>query len=414
MSERTSIEWTEATWNPVTGCTKVSPGCAYCYAERITTRLGGPRFLPSLATVRPHPERLQQPLRWKRPRLIFTCSMSDLFHEDVPTTFLADVFETMRSAHWHIFQVLTKRPERMRRFFEEWGDPPSNVWLGVSVENQRWANTRIPVLLEVPARVRFVSCEPLLGRLDLSRWLGPHAVNWVIVGGESGGPPNRRLVESCTHPGAASSKACTRCSGAKWVPKLPVLGWVRSIREQCQAAGIPFFFKQWGGPRPTSGGRLLDGQTWDAIARNEGMVPIDQVGPWSKDKLDILTEYLKKYATIMNNQKKVRSDGTGGRGWLRAFHYIDAFSGTGKAILRANNSYESRDIGEYLDGSPVRAIKCDPPFDRLWFIERDKKRAEFLKQTVREIGALNGAAVLVGDANVQLCHVVRLLGRQER
>lgn len=267
MGERTSIEWTEATWNPVTGCTKVSPGCAYCYAERITTRLGGPRFLPGLATVRLHPERLHQPLRWKRSRLIFTCSMSDLFHEAVPAAFLAEVFETMRSAHWHIFQVLTKRPERMRQFFEEWGDPPSNVWLGVSVENQRWANTRIPALLEVPARVRFVSCEPLLGPLDLSQWLGPYAVNWVIVGGESGGPSDRRLVEPCTHPGAASSKACTRCRGTKWVPKVPALGWVRSIREQCQAAGVPFFFKQWGGPRPMSGGRVLDGGTGNALPR---------------------------------------------------------------------------------------------------------------------------------------------------
>ena len=248
MGDTTKIEWTEATWNPITGCTKVSPGCAYCYAERITIRMGGKRFVPGGIDVRPRPERLSIPLKWKQSKLVFTCSMTDLFHEKVPFEFIAQAFDVMKAANWHTFQVLTKRPQRMKAFLDEYGAPPQNAWLGTSVENQHWANERLPILTQIKgARVLFASCEPLLGPLDLSEWL-PCGLSWVIVGGESAGPFNRRLVVK---------------NGAVWTPKPEAIEWARSIRGQCKKAGSFFFFKQWGGPRPTSGGRDLDGEVWN-------------------------------------------------------------------------------------------------------------------------------------------------------
>ncbi len=263
MGVRTKIEWTEATWNPVVGCTKVSPGCAYCYAERILTRRGWPLFRPQVAMVRPMPNRLHEPLRWIRPRMIFTCSMSDLFHEAVPEDFILRVFEVMATAKQHTFQVLTKRAERLLAISQRTGPFPPNVWVGVSVENQAWANRRLPLLAQVSASIRFASCEPLLGPLDLQTWLLSGTLQWVIVGGESGGPPRRRLVESC--PRHVERGRCSACDGTGWVPKQSALHWVRSIRDQCLAARVPFFFKQWGGPRPASGGRMLDGVLHDAI-----------------------------------------------------------------------------------------------------------------------------------------------------
>ena len=287
MSDRSKIEWTDATWNPVTGCTKVSPGCAYCYAEKITERRG-----EDFSKVMLHPERLEQPLHWRKPRMVFTCSMADLFHDDVPDWFIMEVFQVMASARQHTFQVLTKRPQRMvawmmgcsvpfpvPHLFPAW--PLPNVWLGVSVENQRWAAERILHLLDVPARVRFLSCEPLLGPLNLRTWL-PH-LQWVIVGGESGGPVLRRLVKPCIcraseptnrhEPGSDArwpgASICQDCNGTGWEPKAAALSWVQSIRIQCQESCAPFFFKQWGGPRPTSGGRLLDGRTWNEMPRRE-------------------------------------------------------------------------------------------------------------------------------------------------
>lgn len=282
MSDRTAIEWTDATWNPVTGCTKVSPGCAYCYAERLTLRFKrGGRFIPGEASIQLHPERINQPLRWKKPRRIFVNSMSDLFHEDVPDTFIRHVFMVMALASQHTFQVLTKRPERMSAFMRAteteslqyllgdiwresgrpWTWPLPNVWLGVTAENQRMANQRIPLLMQVPAAVRFVSLEPLLGPISF-RWApwsptkvrdatgspaedhldGLRCLDWVIVGGESGGPERRRLV---------------------------ALQWVRSIRDECLEANVPFFFKQWGGPTPKSRGADLDGVLWRQFPRVE-------------------------------------------------------------------------------------------------------------------------------------------------
>jgi len=307
---KSKIEWTDETWNPVTGCSKVSPGCENCYAERQALgRLKGSEGYPGLpwtarnaaTNVVLHPKRLDAPLRSSRPRRYFVNSMSDLFHERVPNLFIASVFVSMKMASQHVFQVLTKRPERMHEFMRGYGEPSKNVWLGVSVEDQKRADERIPLLLDTPAAVRFLSVEPLLGPVDLmwpeTLWPdGPptccpghdcacgghpieppllHRIDWVIVGGESG-------------PGAR--------------PMNP--NWVRSIRDQCVEAGVPFFFKQWGEWAPdaraleivhrdlttiattnyesvvgylpgmvrvgkNAAGRELDGRTWDEMPKAE-------------------------------------------------------------------------------------------------------------------------------------------------
>jgi protein gp37 len=231
MSEQTGIEWTDATWNPVTGCTKVSPGCTNCYAERLAFRLqamGNRRYQAGFA-VTLHPDHVTLPLRWRRPRRIFVNSMSDLFHDAVPDQFIRRVFEVMKCADWHTFQVLTKRSRRLATLAAHlpW---PSNIWQGVSVESARYTS-RVHDLQAVPAAVRFLSVEPLLGPIPSLPLAG---IDWVIVGGESGG--GRRAM----------------------APE-----WARQIRDQCRLAGVPFFFKQWGGRTPRSGGRMLDGRTWD-------------------------------------------------------------------------------------------------------------------------------------------------------
>ena len=241
MGDKSAIEWTDATWNPVTGCTKISAGCDNCYAARFAERWRGTPGHPFEAgfdlTLRP--DRLKQPLRWKKPRSIFVNSMSDLFHKDVPTSFVDQVFDVMERSDWHTFQVLTKRASRMndylwQRFSElpDFGRLPGHVWFGVSVEDAK-VKRRIDVLRTIPASVRFLSVEPLigpLGALDLS------GIHWVIVGGESG--PGARPM----HP-----------------------DWVREIRDQCIAQNVPFFFKQWGGIRPKSNGRELDGREWNEM-----------------------------------------------------------------------------------------------------------------------------------------------------
>ena len=233
MALYSHIEWTEATWNPVTGCTKMSLGCKHCYAERFAKRLkaqGHPLYKNGFKpTV--HPEVLDVPLRWKSPRLVFVCSMGDLFHEKVPDSFVKEVFSVMNRADRHIFQVLTKRSERMLALADSlvWTD---NIWAGVTVEAAAYLK-RVEHLRQVPARVRFVSFEPLLGpihELDL------HGVDWVIVGGESG-------------PGARPMKP----------------DWARRIRDACVSQGVAFFFKQWGGVRRKERGRLLDGKLWDQM-----------------------------------------------------------------------------------------------------------------------------------------------------
>jgi protein gp37 len=229
----TSIEWTEATWNPVTGCTKCSPGCLNCYAKRMAKRLqamGQANYANGFKlTLQEH--MLEVPLRWRKPRLIFVNSMSDLFHKDVPEAFIQKVFSVMRRASWHVFQVLTKRGERLAELSPRitW---PTNVWMGVSVENAHYTS-RIDHLRRTGAKVRLLSVEPLLGvipNLDLD------GIHWVIVGGESG-PGARPMHEE----------------------------WVKDIRSQCQQANVPFFFKQWGGVVKSRTGRELDGRTWDEM-----------------------------------------------------------------------------------------------------------------------------------------------------
>jgi protein gp37 len=234
MVNVTAIEWTDATWNPVTGCTKISAGCDHCYAERFSERFRGTRGHPFEngfdLTLRP--ERLEQPLRWREPHMIFVNSMSDLFHKEIPKEFIARVCDTMERAPWHTFQVLTKRSSLMREFLRRrYGGNrgPRHMWFGVSVEDGG-KRSRIRHLQDTPAGVRFISIEPLIGpmgKLDLA------GIDWVIAGGESG-------------PGARPMK----------------LDWVRDVRDQCHESGVAFFFKQWGGLRPKSGGRELDGRKW--------------------------------------------------------------------------------------------------------------------------------------------------------
>jgi protein gp37 len=228
---RSSIEWTESTWNPVTGCTKISPGCKHCYAERMAKRLqamGQPNYRHGFQ-VSLHEPTLELPLGWKKPQVIFVSSMSDLFHDEIPEGYIQRVFVVMRRASQHTFQVLTKRAERLESLGSKI-DWPAKVWMGVSVETPEYLY-RLDHLRRTPARIRFISFEPLLeglGQLDLS------GIHWAIVGGESG-PRARPIREE----------------------------WVTAIRDQCLAARVPFFFKQWGGTNKKKAGRLLGGRTWD-------------------------------------------------------------------------------------------------------------------------------------------------------
>ena len=273
MAAKSRIEWTDATWNIITGCSRVSPGCVNCYAERLAaTRLKNHPSREGLTDengrwngeVRFNGKWLNQPLDWKQPRRIFVCAHGDLFHEAVPNAWLDAVFAVMGQARQHVFQVLTKRPERAREYLEglslHHSYPWPHVWIGTSVEDQPTADKRIASLLYTPAAIRWLSVEPLLAPIVLGmlRWdgitnydalRGKHgllltdncpALDWVVVGGESG-------------PGARPMEA----------------DWVRSLRDQCVGAGVPFFFKQWGGRTAKSGGRLLDGRTWDEMPARE-------------------------------------------------------------------------------------------------------------------------------------------------
>ncbi|HEX2211843.1 MAG TPA: phage Gp37/Gp68 family protein [Longimicrobium sp.] len=249
MGQKSKIEWTDATWNPATGCTKVSAGCDHCYAHTLAHgRLAQAysRRLPVLETaaavadpfsVRLWPERLKEPARWKDSRIVFVNSMSDLFHVDVPDVFIREIFKVMMETDRHVYQVLTKRPTRAVRFVDRnrdlfpTGRIPAHIWMGTSVENQD-VIYRVDHIRLVPAEVRFLSCEPLLGpvRLDLN------GIGWVIVGGESG--IGHRKMDAA---------------------------WAGEVRDQCIAANVPFFFKQWGGRTPKAGGRALEGRTWDEM-----------------------------------------------------------------------------------------------------------------------------------------------------
>ena len=233
MGQISNIEWTESTWNPVTGCTKISPGCENCYAERMALRLramGQPRYQTGFELAY-HEEALSQPLRWRQPRMIFVNSMSDLFHKQVPLSFIRETFHTMQAAHWHTFQILTKRATRLAQIAPKLPWPP-NIWMGVSVESAKYT-WRIDKLTAVPAATRFISFAPLLAPVSPAPLEGVH---WVIAGGESG--PGARPVD----------------------PE-----WVRQIRDSCLEHEVPFFFKQWGGVQKHRHGRTLDGQVWSQM-----------------------------------------------------------------------------------------------------------------------------------------------------
>jgi len=230
---KSSIEWTDATWNPVTGCTKISPGCKHCYAERMATRLQamGQRNYQNAFELTLQPHMLESPLRWRQPSRIFVNSMSDLFHEAVPTSYIKEVFRVMTCADWHHYQVLTKRSARLLEVSPLLDWQP-HIWMGVSVERESFSY-RIEHLRRTSALVKFLSLEPLLGPMSN---LNLHGIDWVIVGGESG-PRARPMLAA----------------------------WVRDIRDQCLSAGVPFFFKQWGGVVKSRNGRVLDGRTWDEM-----------------------------------------------------------------------------------------------------------------------------------------------------
>ena len=241
MAERSSIEWTDATWNPVRGCTKISPGCKHCYAETFAERFRGVKGHPYEQgfDLRLVPEKLYEPLRWRTPRRVFVNSMSDLFHEGVPDSYIESVVRVMAQADWHTYQILTKRSERMRDLLNTklcFATAKPHIWWGTSVEDKQYGLPRIEHLRSAPARIRFLSMEPLLenlGSVKLSE------IHWVIVGGESG-------------PGARTMRR----------------EWVISIRSQCRQQNVPFFFKQWGGVRKSKNGRLLDGRTYDEMPTN--------------------------------------------------------------------------------------------------------------------------------------------------
>ncbi len=254
MSDKSAIEWTNSTWNPITGCMRVSPGCDHCYALAFAERFRGVTGHPYEQgfDLKLWPERLDLPRHWKKARRIFVNSMSDLFHKDVPDSFILDVFETMIVANQHIYQVLTKRPSRLvntglvekitERISLLTGNSswPTHIWLGVSVENNTYT-WRADALRKVPASIRFISAEPLLGSLDTLRLEGIH---WLISGGESG--PRHRFCDP---------------------------DWVRDLRDRCQDEGVAFFHKQWGGRTPKVGGRLLDGRTWDEFPQTSLFIP---------------------------------------------------------------------------------------------------------------------------------------------
>lgn len=236
-SLHTGIEWTDRTWNPTTGCTKVSPGCLHCYAEAITQRFTN--NFPNGFELTLHSERLTEPQRWRKPSRIFVNSMSDLFHENIPLSFLQDVFDVMKSTPQHTYQILTKRHDRLLELSDklEWH---SNIWMGVSVESQDYVD-RIDLLRQVPAKVRFLSCEPLLSNLQLNL----EDIHWVIVGGESGNR-FRSIKEE----------------------------WVINILKQCQESNVAFFFKQWGGRTPKARGRELNGKEWSEMPGEKILQPL--------------------------------------------------------------------------------------------------------------------------------------------
>ena len=375
--QRSSIEWTEATWNPVTGCKEISPGCAHCYAKTFAERFRGVPGHPyeNGFDLQLRPERLSQPLRWKKPRTIFVNSMSDLFHEDVPDDYVREVFEVMRIADHHRFQVLTKRSERLAELAPSlpW---PSNVWMGVSVENQRFVS-RIDDLRQVPAAVRFLSCEPLLGELNLDL----EGIDWVIAGGESG--PRARPMRN---------------------------EWAMSVLEQCINTGTPFFFKQWGAHDAEGNrvGKKKAGRSFNGRLRND--VPKGRTmpreyfteqdsygGDWTITKLENLSAYADAYTTVLKNQPF-------------DLIYFDAFAGEGSVAIKSGGH-----AGEVVDGSATVAVNITgKPFDELRFVEQKPEVATRLREKLQLIASNRITTVEVGDANEVVLDFCAKLGDFQR
>ena len=408
MSEHSAIEWTNASWNPVTGCSRLSAGCDRCYAERFSERFRGVPDHPFERgfdlTLRP--ERLKQPERWRRPRLIFVNSMSDLFHKNIPAEFLDRVFDVMEEVDWHVYQVLTKRSSLMRNFVNRryaCKPLPSHIWLGVSIENASTLS-RLRHLKQTRAVVRFVSFEPLLGPVGEADLTGIH---WVIAGGESG--PGARPVD---------------------------VEWLREIRDCCQAGCVAFFFKQWGGRSPKSGGNELDGRRWleypghpresgdgerkepswtEGRLRAAGAPPEDDgetmdVGPWAREKLTCLDKYLQAYTTILRKQK------------FKGYFYVDAFAGSGSLKVRkqegdpaqqsllemAAYAADDTDKEQYISGSPRIALEIKHPFTHYVFIEKDDVRIGELRALKREHKSpTTRIHIRTGDCNDYLRELVR-------
>ena len=368
MADRSAIEWTDATWNPVTGCTKITRGCDHCYAERFAERFRGTPGHPfkNGFDLTPRPERLAQPLAWKRPRRVFVNSMSDLFHKEIPTDFIDRVFDTMEAANRHVFQVLTKRSTLMRAYLRRRygkGTAPAHIWCGVSVEDRR-AAARVRHLRTAPAAVRFLSIEPLLGPvgdIDLD------GISWVIVGGESG--PQARPMEE---------------------------RWVLDIRDLCRENGVAFFFKQWGGMTPKSGGRLLEGIEHNdhpsfappsASPGRETVIfrwhpddPPPPIEEHSKAKLAVLRSYLRAYLDRLNvnpNREEFKLDlvdGFAGGGTFRDGG--DIISGTPLVMLEEVKNAESR-----LNRKRRKSLRFDCKF---YFIEKEVEHVEHLRKVLTE------------------------------
>ncbi len=280
MSIESSIEWTDATWNPVRGCTKISPGCKHCYAETFAERFRGVKGHPYEQgfDLRLVPEKLGEPLRWRSPKMIFVNSMSDLFHEMVPEDYVVAVAKVMVAAKWHTYQVLTKRSRRLRELLHtklRFAAGQEHIWWGVSVEDRKYGLPRIEVLRNTQARMRFLSVEPLLedlGRLDL------RGMDWMIVGGESG-------------------------AGARPMKK----EWVLALRDQCRRSGVPFFFKQWGGVRKAAAGRRLEGRTYDEFPKRarHPILPVEECVSVAREiEARCLTESIIPVTSLNNRSRE--------------------------------------------------------------------------------------------------------------
>lgn len=404
MAQCSAIEWTDSTWNPVTGCTKISIGCKNCYAERFAERFRGVKghSFESGFDLTLRPERLAQPEHWKKRRLVFVNSMSDLFHESIPDDYIHRVFDVMERANWHVYQVLTKRSALMRDFVNTryaGGLAPPHMWLGTSIENPRVLE-RLRHLQHTQSTVRFLSFEPLLESVGPVNFDGIH---WVIVGGESG-------------PGARVMKA----------------DWVREIRDQCDAQGVAFFFKQWGGRTPKAGGNTLDGRQWMAYPNTIKVAgtlhrrtmqaagspagesnDLMDVGPWAKEKLECLGKYLRAYTTILSKRN------------FKGYFYIDAFAGPGIVQVRRSQTedksqqwlldvakYGAKDDGEkeYMSGSPRVALEVKPAFTDYVFIDQNRQWVNQLKYLKNEYASKlpNSRIVLhEGDCNEYFLELLR-------